>query len=100
MVKFKTLKFKHFRHAQILTRKLESGDIDDSAVIQFAASLVRSWDFVDEDTQKQIPVSLEGLDELSILQVQELSERFAEEMEGKATVPKANAGHSHSISTP
>jgi hypothetical protein len=90
MVKFKNIKFKHYRQAQALDARVNNGEASDEDVILFAVSLVAEWDFVDIDTEEEIPVG--EVDELSTEQIGELILAFNSAFEGDVTIPKPNAG--------
>lgn len=99
-IEFKTIKFKHYRQAQKINKMIASGEITDEDILRFAASLVKSWDFVDADTGEALPPGLGALDELSMTQCAEVNKLFADEVNGVVVkVPKANAEPSPSTST-
>ena len=101
MVLFKTIKFKHFRKAGELRSLIEAKEARDEDILLFSLSLVKSWDFVDEETGDPLPPGPESLDELSMTQCAEVNLLFAAEVEGKVkAIPKTNAGPSSSTSTP
>jgi len=88
VVKFKVLKYKHYREAN---RLRQSQDVSDDEVMHYILELVDAWDFVDAETGEALPPNPEALDELSLEQVQELSVLFERAMGMNATVPKENA---------
>ena len=101
MVRFKVIKYKHFRQAQELRKLIEAKKAKDEDILMFSLSMVKTWDFVDAETGEALPPGLESLDELSMPQCAEVNMLFAEEVEGKVkAVPKTNAEPSSSISTP
>ena len=101
MVRFKTIKFKHYRQAQELRKLIEAKEAKDEDILLFSLSLVKTWDFVDEETGEALPPGLESLDELSMAQCGEVNLLFAEEIQGKVkAVPKTNAEPSSSTSMP
>jgi len=95
MVTFKTIKFRHYREAQAIARRIENGEATDEEAVMFALELVSTWDFKDEDTQEPIPVG--EVDELSLGQLNEVLAEFNRLMTG-AAVPKVSAEHSPSAS--
>lgn len=94
MVEFKTIKFKHYRQAQAINKRIDSGEATDEDVLRFALSLVKSWDFVDEDTGEPLPVG--ELDELSLEQCAEVNLLFSRKMGVDAEIPKETSEHSSS----
>jgi hypothetical protein len=94
MITFRTLKLKHYRRAQKIYARIASEDAEDVEIVEFAASLVASWDFKDADTGEDLALS--DLDELSTPQIEELLTHFAEEFTGSMSVPKGSAEHSPS----
>lgn len=98
MIKFKTLKFRHYREAQALNKRIEAEEASDEDVLLFALALVEEWDFVDADTGE--PLALGELDELSLEQCGELNREFARRLGVAAEVPKKNDVPSSSTSTP
>ncbi|MCK5307180.1 MAG: hypothetical protein KAJ73_01080 [Zetaproteobacteria bacterium] len=88
MVRFKTVKFKHYRQAQGINKRIESEEATDEEILRFALSLVAQWDFVDGDTGE--PLEIGELDELSMEQCREVNELFAQVMGVTAEVPKAS----------
>lgn len=98
MVRFKTIKFKHYRQAQEINARIDAGEATDEEVLRFALSLVAEWDFVDADTSKPLPIN--ELNELSMEQCREVNEGFARKMGVTAEVPKGSDGPSPSTSTP
>ena len=88
MIRFKTVKFKHYRQAQEINERIDAGKATDEEVLKFALSLVAEWDFVDGDTGE--PLALDELDELSMEQCREVNELFARQMGVAAEVPKAS----------
>ena len=96
MVRFKTIKFKHYRQAEKINARVDSGEATEEEVLRFALSLVAEWDFVDADTGDHLPVG--ELDELSLEQVREVNALFAREMGVASEVPKATSESSPSTS--
>lgn len=86
MVRFKTVKFKHYRIASEINERIDKGEATDEEVLKFALSLVADWDFVDGDTGD--PLEIGELDELSMAQCREVNELFARQMGVAAEVPK------------
>lgn len=97
MVRFKIVRFRHYRQAQELMNKEDATEEEHFA---FVISLVDAWDFKDVETDKALPVGMESMDELTIKQFNEAMELFNQEMGFVTTVPKANAGPSSSTSSP
>ena len=89
MIKFKTVKFKHYRQAQGINERIDSGEATDEEVLLFALSLVDEWDFVDADNGNT-PLEIGELDELSMEQVSEVNEESARLMGVTAEVPKVS----------
>ena len=94
MVRFKTVKFKHYRQAQEINERIDQGEATDEEVLRFALSLVAEWDFVDGDSGRKL--ELGELDELSMDQCREVNELFARQMGVAAEVPKQNGEPSSS----
>ena len=98
-VTFRPLKLKHYRKAQEINARVDAGEADDVEVVEFAASLVARWDFVDVDTGDRLRLS--DVEELSTDQMTELLNSFSEEFVGATgAVPKTNGSPSPSTSTP
>ena len=88
MVRFKAIKFKHYRIAQEINERIDKEEATDEEVLGFALSLVAAWDFMDDDTGE--PLEPGELDELSMEQCREVNELFAQVMGVTAEVPKAS----------
>lgn len=100
MVKFKTIKYKHYREAHELMAREEVDDIGaEEEHFHFLLGLVKEWDFVDGDTENPIPVGVDSLGELSLDQLNEMTEIFNTKFLSVAGVKKTNGGVSPSIST-
>lgn len=99
MIKFKVLKFKHYREAQEINKRIDAGEATDEDVLSFALSLVKDWDFKDAETDEPLPPGLESLDELSLEQCAEINLMFARRMGVTAEIPKATDEPSPSTST-
>jgi len=97
MVQFKTLKFKHYREAQAINARIESGEATEEDVLRFALSLVSDWDFTDAETGEALPIG--ELDELSLDQCAEVNGAFAQKMGVTAEVKKVSGEQSPSTST-
>ena len=98
-IKFKNLKLKHYRKAQEINARIDADEANEMDIIEFAISLVASWDFIDADTGERLRQS--DMEELSTDQIEELLNSFSEEFAGAmAAVPKANAEPSPSTSPP
>lgn len=101
MVRFKVIKFKHYRQAQELRKLIEAEKAKDEDILRFGLNLVKDWDFVDAETEEALPPGLASLDELSMNQCAEVNMLFAEEITGKVVaIPKTNAEPLPSTSTP
>ena len=100
MVKFKVIKYKHYRKALELTAR---EGVDDATAeddhFRFLLGLVKEWDFVDEETGELLPVGVECMDELTIPQFNEVTTLFNQIFSKSSAVPKVNAGNSPSTST-
>ena len=94
MVRFKTIKFKHYRIAQQINDRIDSGEATEEEVLRFALSLVEAWDFVDAETGQ--PLAHGELDELSIDQCREVNNLFAREMGVTVEIPKESGAPSSS----
>ena len=94
MVRFKTVKYKHYRIASEIDERIDQGEATDDEVLKFALSLVAEWDFVDGDTGEAL--ELDELDELSMEQCREVNELFARKMGVTAEIPKENGNPSSS----
>jgi len=99
-IEWKVIKYKHYRRAMQLqssgrqdgTGQVALEDETATAYLEYAISLIRSWDFVDAETGEALPVEPASLDELSVEQLQELVAGFGQELGTKSEiVPKANA---------
>lgn len=100
MVKFKVIKYKHARKAIEMTKRSDAGEDVTDESLQFMGSLVKEWDFVDAETGEPLAVgTTESLDEMSIEQMNEMTELFNLTMATGNTVPKTNAEHSPSTLT-
>jgi len=97
MIKFKTLKFKHYREAQAINERVESGEATDEDVLRFALALVDAWDFTDADTGEPLPIG--ELDELSLDQCAKVNGEFARLMGVSVEVKKTNGEPLPSTST-
>ena len=97
MVRFKVVKFKHYRQAQALIAKEDATEAEHFA---FVISLVAEWDFKDEETGDALPAELASMDELSIDQFNEAMELFNEKMFSVGKVKKTSAAPSSSTSSP
>ena len=96
MVRFKVVKYKHFRQA---TELIES-DASEAEHFAFVISMVDGWDFKDAETGKALPAELASMDELSIDQFNEVMELFNQEMGFVTKVKKTSGGPSSSTSSP
>ncbi len=100
MIKFKVIKYKHYRKALELTAR---EDVDDATAgdehFRFLLGLVKEWDFRDGDTEEALPVGVGSIDELTIPQMNEVTSAFNQIFSQSTTVPKTSAGHSLSTST-
>ena len=96
MVRFKVVKFKHYRQAQALIAKEDATEAEHFA---FVISLVEEWDFVDAETKEPLPAELASMDELSIDQFNEAMELFNEKMFSVGKVKKTSAAPSSSTSS-
>lgn len=88
MIKFKVLKFKHYREAQEINKRIDAQEATDEDVLRFALSLIEDWDFVDAETGEPLPMG--ELDELSLEQCAEVNRMFARRMGVTAEIPKEN----------
>ena len=98
MVRFKTLKYKHYRQAQEIDARIEAGTATDKEVLKFSLDLVAEWDFKDADTGESLPLG--ELEELSLEQCREVNELFARKIKMVSEVPKVTAEPSPSTSMP
>ncbi len=100
MVKFKTIKYKHYRRALELTSR---EDVDDATAedehFRFLLGLVKEWNFMDGETADPLTPGVESIDELTMAQLNEVTTLFNQIFSKVTTVPKASAGHSLSTST-
>jgi hypothetical protein len=97
MIKFKILRFKHYRQAQEINKRIDAQEATDEDVLRFAVSLIEDWDFVDAETGDPLPVG--EIDELSLEQCAEINLMFARRMGVTAEIPKENGEPSPSTST-
>lgn len=108
MIKFKTLKYKHYKWAQTIYEGLDDNEAVLDDIVKFAAMLVAEWDFVDGDTGESLPPGdKEVIDELSLEQFKELFREFnakmgfdvrladengpADQAQSEVEIPKASA---------
>lgn len=103
-VKFKLIKYRHLIEAQALgvdlngAKDIKLGDPQSAALLEFMASLIKEWDYVDEETGQVIPLGDYG--ELTIEQFIELSSEFNARMQGiKSGVKKTKTVTSGSKSS-
>ncbi|KKN57467.1 hypothetical protein LCGC14_0561790 [marine sediment metagenome] len=99
MVKFKVIKYKHALKAIEMTKRSDAGEELTDESLRFMVGLVKEWDFLDADTDEPLPVGTESMGEMSIEQMNEMTELFNLKMAMKTTVPKASAECSPSSST-
>lgn len=98
MVKFKVIKYKHAKRAIEMTKRSDAGeDIMDESM-HFMLALVKEWDFLDVDTGEPLAVAIESMDEMSLEQMNEVTELFNLLMAKRNTVPKTSAEFSLSSS--
>lgn len=100
MVKFRTLKYKHYREAKKLQAREIAGEDVEEEYLSYAISMVAEWDFIDDDAGEPLPTEASSIDELSLEQVNELSTLFNRKFGDMGAVPKTNAEPSPSTSTP
>ena len=99
MIKFKVIKYKHYRRALELTAREDEDDATaEDEHFRFLLSLVEEWDFVDEETGDPLAPGVESIDELTIPQMNEVTTVFNQIFSKATSVPKANAGNSPSTS--
>lgn len=99
MVKFTVIKYKHALKSIGMTKRIDAGEDLTDESLRFMVSLVKEWDFLDADTNEPLPVDVESMGEMSIEQMNEMTELFNLRMSTKNTVPKTNAEYSRSSST-
>ena len=95
MVRFLTVRFKHYRIAKELIKK----DASAEETFAFVIELVAEWDFKDADTGEALPVELASMDELSIKQFNEAMQLFNLEMGLVTKVKKTTGEPSYSTSS-
>lgn len=101
MVEFKTIKYKHYRRAMELMAREEVDDAEaEEEHFCFLLGLVKEWDFVDGDTKELLPVGVQSLDELTIEQLNEMTEIFNTKFLSVAGVKKTSNGPSSSTLMP
>lgn len=100
MVRFKTVKFKHYRKARELTAREKAGEDIEVEYLTFAVLMVEEWDFKDEETGDPLPLDTTSLDELTLEQMEELATLFNRKFAKVSTIPKATAEPSLSTLTP
>ena len=91
MVKFKTIKYKHARKAIKMSKRIDDGEDLSDESLHFMVGLVKDWDFVDVETEEPLVVSVESIEEMTIEQMNEMTELFNLKISGGNTVPKVNA---------
>jgi len=96
MVRFKTVKYKHYRTAKAL---IES-DASEEEHFAFVISMVEEWDFKDEETGEALPAEMASMDEMTIKQFNEVMELFNQEMGFVTKVKKTTGALSSSTSSP
>lgn len=85
-VKFKQIKYKHLIEAAALGMDIgggtpmKLGDSMSAAILEFTSSMVKEWDYIDEDTGDVIPLG--QYLELTIEQFNELVAEFNVSMQG------------------
>lgn len=99
MIKFKALKYKHVTQAQNLYEAIQAGKMKQEAIFLYALGLVAEWDFVDIETNQPLKPE-DGLAELSVAQIEELSASFDRQFAVETEIPNANGSPSSYISTP
>lgn len=99
MIKFKIIKYKHYLEAVRLTNLTDAGTNVEDEHFRFLLGQVSEWDFKDAETGESLPVGVVSIDELTIVQLNEVTSRFNELFIAKTTVPKTNAGYSPYTST-
>lgn len=100
MVRFKTIKFKHYRKARELMTREETGEDVEVEYLIYAISMVAEWDFVDDETGKALPLEGKSIGEMSMDQIKEVSSLFNQQFGDMSQVKKTNSGPSPSTSTP
>ena len=96
MVRFKVVKYKHFRQAKALIEQ----DASEEEHFAFVIQMVDEWDFKDADTGEALPPVMASMDELSIDQFNKVMELFNEKMFSVTTVKKTTGEPSSSTSSP
>jgi len=96
VVRFKTVKYKHYRQAKAL---IES-DATEEEHFAFVIKMVDAWDFKDAETGKALPAELASMDELTIDQFNRVMELFNQEMGFVTKVKKTTGAPSSSTSSP
>ncbi len=91
MVKFKVIKYKHARRAIEMTKRIDTGEDLEDESLRFMIALVKEWDFLDAETGEPLAVGIESMGEMTIEQMNEMTELFNLKMSTKNTVPKASA---------
>ncbi len=91
MVKFKVIKYKHYLKAVEITKRVGTGEATPDESVQYIARMVKECDFLDVETGEPLAVGIESLGELSLEQMNEMTELFNLRMSTKDTVPKASA---------
>lgn len=99
MVKFKVIKYKHYLKAVKLTQRQDAGEDVEDEHFRYLLGMVDTWDLVDAETEEPLPVGVEAIDEMTIVQLNEVTEVFNKIFAEKSTVPKASAEHSPSSLT-
>lgn len=100
MVRFKSIKFKHYRRARELMEREESGEDVEVEYLTYAISMVAEWDFMDDETGFPLLPEAGSIDEMSLEQIREISKLFNQNFGELSGVKKTNGGVSPSTSTP
>ena len=96
MVKFKTIKYKHYKRAMELQALIDKDQATDDELLGYTISLVAEWDFVDEETKQPLPISADIMEELSLEQYKQLNGLLNKTFGTEQTVPNASAAPSPS----
>lgn len=88
MVRFKTVKFKHYRKARALTAREDAGEDIEAEYLTFVISMTEEWDFEDEETGELLSVDVSSLDELTLEQMNELAGTFNSQFGDMSQVKK------------
>jgi hypothetical protein len=99
VIVWKTIRYGHILEAQELHKRIAAKEIGMHEMTTFVLSLIKGWDFVDDETGQPIP--LDGVRQLTLPQYNQLMAEFNASMDGASTdgVKKTNGFNASSSPT-